>query len=352
MKQLHLIVPGLLGPFAGEIPHHIQSQLSSLEFNMLNKVLARAKLSVSGAFSDSYFQTLIQLVYPECEQSICQLMAKFDKIDISDGYFYRADPVHFKAESDHALLLGPGILAPQQDEAKQLIDCFNRHFQDDKLSLHASRADRWYLKSERSLSLSFSALDYALGRDIKHFLPEGDDALWWRKILNEAQMLFFQHEVTSQRESMGKLAINGLWLWDLKYQQNDLSFHQPTQLFTDDDLAIAIGQIASQSININIQSTKRLATEQTDEIQETAVAILKPLYDAVCYGDIDAWFDDLLQFNQGGFQHVMQLLSSKKIDSLSIHPCNGEVYNINRMDLLKFWKQGALKEQINRHSGQ
>ncbi len=347
-----MVVPGLLGPFSGEMPRHIQSQLISPEFDMLNKVLARAELDVTGPLTDAYFQTLIQLISPECEQSICQLMADFDEIDVSDGYFYRADPVHFKAESDHALLLGPDVLAPQQDEAKQLIDCFNRHFQDDKLSLHASRADRWYLKTERPLSLSFSALDYALGRDIKHFLPKGDDELWWRKILNEAQMLFFQHGVTSQRESRDKLAINGLWLWDLKHQQTALNFHQPVQLFTDDELAIALGQSASQITDINIKSIKQLVGEQPEDIQETAVVIFKSLYDAVCYGDSDAWFEDLLQFNQGDFQHIMQLLSSKKIDSLSIYPCNGEVYKITRMDLLKFWKQGTINARINRHSGQ
>jgi len=346
MKHLHLVVPGLLGPFANDLPAHIQSQLKIPEFELINKVLARAeqaKISFVAEENqlnrDSYFQTLVQLINPKCELSLCQLMAHFDGIDVSEGYFYRADPVHFKAESDHAILIGPSLLEPSLSETEQLIASFNQHFYEDKLSLHSNDASRWYLKSERPLKLSFNALDYALGRDIKHFLPQGEDEIWWRKNLNEAQMLFFQHEVSLKRESAGKLAINGLWLWDLSSRLNGLKILSPTQLFCDNAVATALGR----QIGVDIQSIDDL-----NEIDSIALVVLDYLYDPVCYGDMDAWLTDLTQFCKTDFQRFMTLLSSKNIDELSIYPCNGKVFNINKARLLKFWKQGSIEQYIDK----
>jgi len=333
MKQLNLVIPGLLGPFANDLPAHIKQQLKQPGFNAINKYFSRADIQNIHADqfqADSYYETLVRLINPQCKLSLCQLSAEHDGIDISQGFFYRADPVHFKAESDHAILIGPDLVSPEREEAIQLIDSFNEHFSEDKLSLHSTNECRWYLRSEKPLSLEFNTLDFALGRDIKHFMPRGDDELWWRKILNEAQMLFFQHEVNQLRESQGQLSINGLWLWDLSFDLNACNAIQPDKLFTNEALAIALGNQAG----IAVQSTKNI-----DEFESTAVLVLDQLYESVCYGDVDAWLEALKQFCSGEFKRSVNLLSSKKIDELNIYPCNGQVFKINRTNLLKFWKQ-------------
>jgi len=333
MKQLNLVIPGLLGPFTDKLPVHIQQQLNQPEFKAINKYLSRADIqhtNVNQSQGDSYYETLVRLINPHCKHSLCELTANHDAIDISQGFFYRADPVHFKAESDHAVLIGPDLVSPEMEEAKQLIDCFNEHFSEDKLSLHSTNEYRWYLKSERPLNLEFFALDFALGRDIKHFMPKGEDELWWRKILNEAQMLFFQHEVNSSRENQGKLSINGLWLWDLSFDLNGYNTNPANKLFTNEALAIVLGNQAG----IAVQST-----ENIDEFESTAVLVLDQLYESVCYGDVDAWFDALKQFCSDEFMRSVNLLSLNKIDELNIYPCNGQVFKIKQMNLLKFWKK-------------
>ncbi len=326
------MVPGLLGPFSEPLPAYIQQQLKQPEFKLINKLFSRA--SVSEISADSYFETLAHIIYPQCQLSLTQLTAEADGIDISQGFYYRADPVHFKAESDHAILIGTDLLLPTREEAEQLVDAFNQHFLEDDLSLHFSNESRWYLKTKRRLDLSFSALDYALGRDIKHFMPQdmhaGDDALWWRKILNEAQMLFFQHAVNQHREDKGALAINGLWLWDQPLSVACTESSIIDTLFSDDVVANALAD--KQGVSV-------LPVKAIDEIDSSAALVVDKIYESVCYGDVEAWLDKLSEFCASELQSVFNLLSAKKIDEIVLYPCNGQVFKFNRSDGLKFWKK-------------
>jgi len=332
MSQLKLIVPGLLGPFTSAIPDYIQQQFKQPVFNELNKWLSRAELTSTSA--RNYFETLVSEIAPQYESGICQLTATHDEIDLSGGYFYRADPVHFKAESDHAILIGSEFLDPSFDESKQLIDVFNQHFMEDKLSLHASSADRWYLKCESPLELDFSALDYALGRDIKHFMPKGKDELWWRKIVNEAQMLFFQHEVNQQRELKGQSGINGLWLWDLftEHEIKEVNIIENTKIIADDIVAIALAKQSGFEINAPTGHF------ENTELTQNNVLVTDMLYMPVCYGDLEAWVDSVANFCQSTLSLISTLLKTKAIDEVYIYPCDGRVFQVDRRQLAKFWK--------------
>ena len=327
MKQLNLVVPGLLGPFAEDLPVHIKQQLNEPEFNIINKFLNRADVFETDA--DNYYETLVQLINPQNAVSVCQLTSKIDGIDTSNAYFYRADPVHFKAESDHAILIGPELVKPEMHEVDQLITSFNKHFAEDNISLYASSEHRWYLKSNRPLSLEFSALDYALGRDIKHFMPQGNDELWWRKIVNEAQMLFFQHEVNHKRESQGQLSVNGLWLWDKTFKVKPVDDVVSEKIFSNDVLAISLGKDRGLEIGL---------PDEMDEINSNAVLVIDKLYETVCYGDVEAWLQDLKTFCTTELKRVEHLLASRKVDVINLYPCNGQVYKINRLNLFKIWK--------------
>ena len=338
MKQLNLVVPGLLGPFADELPAYIQQQLKQSEYSQINKLLSRAE--IADLKSSTYYEILVHLIDPQCQLSLCQLTAAFDEIDTSEGFYYRADPVHFKAQTDHAILIGTDIVSPTRGEAALLVESFNQHFLDDNLSLHFADENRWYLKSSKPLNLDFTSLDYALGRDIKHFMPqdsaEGEDGLWWRKILNEAQMLFFQHEVNQSREARGELTINGLWLWDVSACSTDDKKMQVNQLFTDEVMAIALAKGLPQPSGKTLQPVNEF-----ENIDSSAVLVLDTLFESVCYGDADAWLEALTQFCKEPLQRIMNLLSSKKIDEIYIYPCNGQVYRVDRMQLLKFWKKNS-----------
>jgi len=328
VSTLDLIVPGLLGPFSNDLPAYFSDELKQPEFKALNTWLSRA--SVSGLNVDGYYATLHSLICPQCDLSVCQLTAEFDQVVLNTAqeYLYRVDPVHFKAESDHAVLLGSQLLEVELTEAQQLIEAFNAHFIDDELTLHIGAADRWYLKTAKPLRLLFKSYDFSLGRDIKHFMPEGEDSLWWRKILNEAQMLFFQHSVNQKRDESRQLSINGLWLWDESFTIGELSREYST-VYAGDVFARALAS----------KSCAKFGNSFDSEFQGRNALVIDDVYEAVCYGDVDAWLKALKKFCQSHFPDIQRLLSSNKVSAVNIYPCDGHVFTVDRWCLLKLWKR-------------
>jgi len=327
MKVLDLVVPGLLGPFSNDLPAYFSDELKQAEFKTLNTWLSRAKISELKA--DGYYATLHSLINPQCNLSVCQLTAEFDQLMLSsaDEYLYRVDPVHFKAESDHAVLLGSQLLEIELVEAQQLIEAFNAHFIEDDIALFLGAANRWYLKTMQPLQLSFNSVDFSLGRDIKHFMPEGEDALWWRKILNETQMLFFQHKVNQQRDENRQLGINGLWIWDESFSSNELP-REYSIVYSDDAFACALAN----------KSGVKVKSAFDEKLQERSILVIEEVYEAVCYGDVDAWLKALREFCQAHLLEIQGLLNSKKISGVNIYSCDGRVFYIDRWQLLKIWK--------------
>ncbi len=323
MQSLDLIVPGLLGPFEAEIPAYVMDQLKQPVFRTLNRSLSRAQLDTVEA--NDFYSTLQQCLLPGSELGVCEMTARYASIDIADDFYYRADPVHFKAESDHAVLLGPELLAVEEGEAKQLVEAFNLHFAEEGISLIHDSHGHWYLRRKQPLALDFHPLDYALGRDIKHFMPYGDDELWWRRIVNEAQMLFFQHPVNAQREQCGQLTVNGLWLWDQAPQlEGEAKKYQAVK--TGYPLAIAMAELAG----VTVEAT---ASDEYDG----RLMVLDELYPSTCYGDINAWLEALEPFSSH-FAEMMTALKHNRIQQINVYPCDGRVFRIRRLQRYAFWK--------------
>ncbi len=331
MSQLDLIIPGLLGPFSDEFPDYLQQQLAEPVFNNLRRVLSRAQ--TAQVAEKDFHTTLKSLISPESTMTVCDFTASHLDSDFSGATLYRADPVHFKAESDHAILLGPELLVLQDEETQQLVDAFNTHFSEDNIQLLADDLGHWYLQVTESLDLDCHPLDFALGRDIKHFMPSGKDALWWRRIVNEAQMLFFQHQVNQQREDRGQLTINGLWLWNqsLPVQDRQEKVMSYDVLYSDHLLANCMAQFVG------------LHCEPRDKFSAGAVLtghslmVVDDLYSAVCYGDQQAWLEALQVFCESIFDEVYQLLASGKIKQLNIYSADGRQFSLNTRFRYQFW---------------
>lgn len=70
----------------------------------------------------------------------------------------------------------------------------------------------WYLFPEHSWNIRTTALQAAIGASVEARLPEGPDALAWRRLLNEVQMRWHAHPVNRRRDELGQQTANALWL--------------------------------------------------------------------------------------------------------------------------------------------
>jgi hypothetical protein len=136
---------------------------------------------------------------------------------IADGQprmHWRLDPVHLLVGRDHLVLTDPARLGLDPDDAAALAEAIAPLFPEDGLTLHAQGA-RWYLHETdpgRVLRLRTHPMVGAVGRNIDAWLPDGDDARRWRRLVNEVQMTWFTHPVNERREAAGLPPVNSLWI--------------------------------------------------------------------------------------------------------------------------------------------
>jgi len=129
--------------------------------------------------------------------------------DAPDGVLWHADPVHFALARDHMLLAALDDLDPAEAMAlaAEADTCAGA------AGARVRIVDRhWFVRFGAPCSLQATPLEAALGGSVQQLLPQGDDSLHWRRLLNEIQIVWHQHPVNAAREQRGAREVNGLWL--------------------------------------------------------------------------------------------------------------------------------------------
>lgn len=331
MAELSLLIPGLLGP----LPELAEAAMAPPVCKPLALWLARGRLERTG--QGDYLEQLAALFGLAGDVSPAGLSARADAVDAQNGQLLRADPVHFRAELDHALLIGSRQLAIQAFEAEALIEQFNSHFSDDGLRLTSSHQERWYLHAEQPLRVDSVPLHRAMGRNVQHFLPRGEDALRWRKILNEAQMLFFTHEVNRQREARGQLTLNSLWLWGEGTWDGEVPGRAAAPfdwIMADEVLARGMADLTGCE-----QYGLRADLEELLGGRSHGLLVIDDAFLATAAGDLPAWQDALQRICEHWITPLHELLKSKALQQIHLYSGDGRCYHIRGADLLKFWRR-------------
>jgi hypothetical protein len=181
----------------------------------------------------------------------------------------------------------------------------------------------------------------AVGRNVQNFLPKGEDEIRWRKILNEAQMLFFAHPVNAHRESRGQMTINSLWLWGEGSQLEHGQASSIDWLVADEHLAR--GLAAMNNINC-FQKNLISVSERTGH----GLCVIDDLIIPVSYGDIEAWNEVVKWLCDNWLQPIDALLKRKYFQRINLYTGEGRCFQITRPGLLKFWrKQSSIMKYMN-----
>ncbi len=306
---LHLIAPGLFGP----MPALAQPGDIS-RFHNLERLLARADSSAAMA---GYAETLFELFgIPFVEGEGLPTAALCYLADAGEAYpqfLFQADPVFLKPDQDRLLLFDTSAISLTMDEARQFADAFNRHFAEDGLQLLVPHKKRWYLAVSPVPVLHTHGLDKVIGRNIDFFLPTGKDAGFWRRVLNETQMLFHGLEVNYRREMAGEVPISGLWL-----SGGGMLPASPTQSYS-----LLDGQCQLYSglqMHGSLPATDGMVLEHASGR-------------AVFNADAQAWVKAVQALNDSLPNYLSQT------DELVIHACNGTRYTWKPALKRRWWRR-------------
>ncbi|MFO7593295.1 MAG: hypothetical protein R6X15_04520 [Pseudomonadota bacterium] len=200
----------LLSDFERSLPHDGEwPRLPALQ-RLLSKG-ERERLPADYFSSLTELLPLSQIVSPELP--VAPLSAHGDGLEVSDGWWLHADPVHMVADRDQLYLSASEILEVTQSEADSVVAELNHLYQDEGWKFAAPSPQRWYLRLPQALAMHTIPTQAAMGRPVGEVLPQGDDALYWQRVMTEIQMVLHTSPINDRRSEAGLLELNSLWFW-------------------------------------------------------------------------------------------------------------------------------------------
>ena len=127
------------------------------------------------------------------------------------AFWMRADPVHLSVGRDSLGFEG-AALDLSRSEVDALAGTLNRHF-GETLVFRPLLPERWYFSLPEAPEVATTPPWAARGTAIGDKLPSGADAMRFRALMNEVQMLLHEHPVNTEREARGAPAVNSVWFW-------------------------------------------------------------------------------------------------------------------------------------------
>ena len=150
---------------------------------------------------------------PGQDRPVASLSALGDGLDVSRGWWLRADPVNLVADRDQLYLSASDALGLSRSEGEELVTELNRLYAEDGWEFSAAESGNLYLRLPQSLVMRTVPTAEAMGQRVGEVLPTGEDALAWQRAMTEMQMLLHASPVNARRAEQGLLAVNGLWFW-------------------------------------------------------------------------------------------------------------------------------------------
>ena len=332
---LHLIVPGLLGPWPAEDradPGFPRPAAPALEW-----LLARAAVRAAPASADAALLQMFGLAEsPNTGLPVAAITRLADGGDPDDGWWLRADPVHLRPDLHGVYLVDARILDIRPAEAEALAEALNQTFAGDGLRIDALRPDRWYLRLPADPGLRTRPLLDAIGHDIGPLLPGGPDKRRWHTLLTEAQMLLHAHPVNRAREERDRPPINGLWLWGGGVCPRDAR-SPAAGLYANDPLARGLARLA----NTAVAPVPEYAGDWLDAAggePDGLVVLDTTRHDAVD-GDPIAWAEHVAELDRRWFGLCRRRLQTGGLAALHLHAGNGRTYAVTGAARWRFWRR-------------
>ena len=340
-SELHIVVPGICGPLAET--HSIQdspvlknwvsvlakSNRTSSASNVYDVTRSILNLSIEGDFPSAALSLLANNLY-------------------DDALFYmHADPVHLRAELDHAVLTSYVDLDIKETESADIYHTLNNHFHDDGLSFFCVNKKHWFVSSKNDILLDTTPLLEAVGRNVNFLLPAGYDQSAWKQTLTESQMLMHMHEVNETRENSGQQTINSLWFYGSgRLQKKDIDINH---ICSHDDLYKGLAKYYRcdfDEIPSNVSSYQDMLL--TKNSGGRYLLHMSQLQNLTNYTDVSMWLEELTVVLNDWLYPLISFANKNNIKVI-LYPCDGNEYHFGRLDGFKFWCKGKVEEYVTRY---
>lgn len=331
---LHLILPGLLWP--DKIFHDI---CAHLDLPALSWLLGHARITpwpTTRPVLSSEHIICNTLGLPQYPPPYAALRLQGEGGAPEQACWLCADPLHLDVEQ-RRLTLAQDAPSATAEELAEIIEALTPLFAEVG-ALVAGQEGRAYLRL--STQPDIQTTPPALASNLNAMLPQGNDALHWRKRVNEAQMLLHTLPCNAHREERGLPRLNALWLWG----EGALPASRPhparhVRLIADNKNAILKGIAQQTGTTLEPLSPVHLLlpTLKTASLNLCLIDTLQAparAYDAL------HWRATLLQLEHDVFAPLRIALTQGSLRQLQITALGDDAacdMTLNSLDRLRFW---------------
>ena len=214
MTQITLVLP-----YALPVPELAPDLIRALKTPALASLLSRARCE-NLAFDDSLrtlpHETWLARTLGLSDQGYPAFAASAMRgfgLDPGQDSWFIINPAHVEIARSHLSITDMRGLNIDEADSKALFATAKPYFDDIGKTLLYGDASTWFMRADGWESLQTASPDAAVGMNLTDWLPAGPASIDFRKLQNEIQMLWFEHDANVAREVRGLPAINSFWPW-------------------------------------------------------------------------------------------------------------------------------------------
>ncbi len=328
MLSITLLVPGL---FDAEY----EAQGRESELPALEVILARAK---SRAINEiPYTASLCDLF--QCEYGsdedipMAAIGRLIDGEQKPEGYWMRADPVHLHADQKSLNLVDVNNLALTQHDALALAASVRRSFTDQGWELEVPVPGRWYVKLNDKPLIKTSEIYSVIGRNIQEFMPVGEHASTWHRLMNEVQIQLHNADINRLRAERGELPVNSLWFWGCGKLPGLLE-RRWTRVYSDDNSTMGLSMLSNTPcLPLPADSSEIL---EQDTGRANILVVMSDFQTTMLQRGQAR--QRLLQFEKNWCSKLVDGLTKGRVNELRVLTRRRE-YSLGKPGFWKFWRK-------------
>lgn len=346
--NIHLFVPNLFWPEAKSPEIYRDLSLPAIETLLAKSLQSENESQGVEAWLCRTFSVEKQQDWPVA--SITLQADKIGNMQVGNGYWLRADPVHLRVENDQVVLADSRVFCISPEEASQFVNDINMHFAEDDIHFSSYEfseerrnmvflslcSDRWYLCLAKTPIIHTHELSEITIKNINNFLPFGAEKMFWRGVLNEIQMLLHEHPLNQAREERGELAVNSIWFWGGGIMPKLVSSPY-THVWSNDVFPCALALACGTDY---AELPTNVATWQQSNTSGKHLVFLNSLHGKSQYGDADGWRDSLKKMEVNWFLPLLGALRNGSINQIVVTTTDrgrARSFFVTKSNLWKFW---------------
>ncbi|WP_296001615.1 hypothetical protein [Rugamonas sp.] len=264
----------------------------------------------------------------------------------SEGYWFIVQPIHVQLARTHLTLADPRQLRLEEADARTLFELAQPLFEESGKPLVYGDAGTWFMRADDWADLSTATPDTATSMNLSDWMPEGPNAIAFRKLQNEIQMLWHEHAVNEARQARGLTPVNSFWLWGGAAAPAPATAARKTLAVAGAPAWLAaLGRPSLRGATL----AQLLAHPADGDDQGPRIALLGDLMESGGGGDWSDWLMHMQRLEQDWFAPLLAALHDGRVARVKLvlsHRTRLAEFTSTKNAQRKFWRKHTLNNLV------